>query len=119
MTEQDKQLLLKVLCAMLPYGLECCYHDDIDDRFTLSDLDNSGYANESYPIEDIKPFLRPMESMTEEERGVLWWATYCDDPDITEQSQRHIDWLNAHHFDHCGLIEKGLALPAPEGMYEV
>ena len=29
-----------------------------------------------------------------------------------------IDWLNAHHFDFRGLIEKGLALEAPKGMYE-
>jgi hypothetical protein len=28
------------------------------------------------------------------------------------------DWLNAHHFDYRGLIEKGLALEAPEGMYK-
>ena len=27
------------------------------------------------------------------------------------------DWLNAHHFDYRGLIEKGLAIEAPEGMY--
>ena len=30
-----------------------------------------------------------------------------------------VDWLNSHHFDYRGLIEKGLALPAPEGMYNV
>ena len=27
------------------------------------------------------------------------------------------DWLNKHHFDYRGLIEKGLALKAPKGMY--
>ena len=30
-----------------------------------------------------------------------------------------IGWLNAHHFDYRGLIERGLALEAPEGMYTV
>ncbi len=38
---------------------------------------------------------------------------------ITERVMvRTIDWLNAHHFDYRGLIEKGLALEAPEGMYK-
>jgi hypothetical protein len=31
----------------------------------------------------------------------------------------YIDWLNKHHFDYRGLIEKGLALEAPEGMYSI
>jgi hypothetical protein len=30
-----------------------------------------------------------------------------------------IDWLNAHHFDYRGLIDKGLAIEAPEGMYNL
>ena len=29
-----------------------------------------------------------------------------------------IDWLNAHHFDYRGLIEKGLAIKAPEVIYK-
>ena len=28
------------------------------------------------------------------------------------------DWLLKHHFDYRGLIEKGLALEAPKGIYE-
>ena len=35
-----------------------------------------------------------------------------------ELCEGYIDWLNAHHFDFRGLIEKGLALEAPEGMYK-
>lgn len=30
-----------------------------------------------------------------------------------------INWLNARHFDYRGLIERGLALKAPEGMYNL
>lgn len=37
----------------------------------------------------------------------------------TESSSNLIDWLNTYHFDYRGLIEKGLALEAPEGMYEI
>jgi hypothetical protein len=28
-----------------------------------------------------------------------------------------IDWLNVHHFDYRNLIDKGLAIEAPDGMY--
>ena len=33
--------------------------------------------------------------------------------------QSMFDWLKVHHFDYRGLIEKGLALEAPEGMYKI
>lgn len=36
-----------------------------------------------------------------------------------QDETKMFDWLNAHHFDYRGLIEKGLALEAPEGIYEV
>jgi hypothetical protein len=34
-----------------------------------------------------------------------------------DEISKLIDWLNTHHFDYRGLIDKGLALEAPEGMY--
>ena len=72
-------------------------------------------------INDIKPYLRPMSSMTEEEK-----KEYCNLQDRFLCSSQYpvtdtyelFDWLNAHHFDYRGLIEKGLALEAPEGMYK-
>ena len=72
-------------------------------------------------IRYIKPYLRPMSSMTEEEKkeydefefiSASHFAHGIEAGELTE-------WLNSHHFDYRGLIEKGLALPAPEGMYEV
>ena len=102
MTQEEKQLLLKDLRA----GLSCCvivrrtyYTLDIifDDHWT------------------IKPYLRPMSSMTEEE-----WTEYesmCDSF-RGEEFCELIDWLNEHHFDFRNLIRKGLALEAPEGMYK-
>ena len=58
---------------------------------------------------ECKPYLRPMSSMTEEEEKEYHDARsdYYDDLGT-------YDWLNAHHFDYRGLIEKGLALEAPE-----
>ena len=77
------------------------------------------------PVECVKPYLRPMSSMTEEERNEYFdfrnqelqrvaFAEVGRESAIAEIS----DWLNVHHFDYRGLIEKGLALEAPEGMYK-
>lgn len=68
---------------------------------------------------DIRPYLRPMESMTEDEynkyRGMLVTLPneeYCINTPKSKQ------WLDKNHFDHRGLIEKDLALEAPEDMYK-
>lgn len=79
-------------------------------------------------LDDIQYlYLRPMSSMTEEEEKEYNQLCYnCQEQDsvdynITELDRTQliyvVDWLNAHHFDYRGLIEKGLALEAPEGMY--
>jgi hypothetical protein len=74
-----------------------------------------------------KPYLRPMSSMTEEEKKEFesfgWMVNEFDDnyPWVhigqIENVLLGLDWLNKHHFDYRGLIERGLALEAPEGMY--
>lgn len=130
MKKEDKELLLRDLCARLPYGVQAQVDRHVNPLQILgiSKLHKSTWAwkkgtyivffwNDTKAIENIKPYLRPMDSMTEEEKSELWWTTYCNDPKITEQSQRHIGWLLKNHFDFCDLIPKGLALPAPDGMY--
>ena len=63
-----------------------------------------------------------MPSMTEEERNEFWKVVdnYGSDSNAFDGFELgdDVDWLNAHHFDYRGLIEKGLALEAPEGMYK-
>ena len=76
------------------------------------------------PIEDIKPYLRPMSSMTEEEKAQmkkLWFdnnrVIFLDPKEIRcyrFYDSNVVDWLNAHHFDYRGLIEKGLAIAVTE-----
>lgn len=114
MTEQDKQLLLKDLCARLPYNVVIrCTDNDTDYKCFLT----TGILNEFlYSIEyyDYKPYLRPMFSMTEEEKDE-YYKTF--DWDYSIQGTP-FDWLNKHHFDYRGLIEKSLAIIAPDGMYK-
>ena len=115
MTQEENQLLLKDLCARLSYGI--IYHRNDGANIKLKEIDiNRGYLNYTDDIEkmETKPYLRPMSSMTEKEKDTFQGFIYpaCNDP------VSMIDWLNAHHFDYRGLLEKGLSLEAPEGMYK-
>ena len=75
-----------------------------------------------------RPYLRPMSSMTEEEIREFTSLIFISDSTsygylkecvlFAIYSAKALDWLNTHHFDYHGLIEKGLALEAPEGMYK-
>lgn len=127
MTQEQKELLLKDLCARLPYGVKIKFDSIKETVFTISEL---GYLFGSN--HDIIPYLRPMESMTEEEKKelsiLLNYEFYVDDDfGLVAEDDRHrirlelcedyIDWLNKKGFDYRGLIPMGLALPAKEGMY--
>ena len=74
-------------------------------------------------IEHIHPILRPISSMTEEEQRTL--DSMCNGVEMVSRLSglkmfdKAFDWLNEHHFDYRGLIPMGLALEAPEGMYNL
>ena len=131
MKQEDKELLLKDLCTRLPYGVKIELMPITRSKCTtltpviLCDYfisDNVNYL----------PYLRPMSSMTEEEKDeyssfvLREYDGYLtdDSPDYTgkyylyiDNVDTFIDYLNAHHFDYRELIEKGLALEAPNGIY--
>ena len=131
MNKEDKELLLKDLSARLPYNVkvkvEC---GDIPYGPTvLSKLDikrKVALFDFEVRIENCKPYLRPMSSMTEEEKKELLQISNFDSDvdDICYDSicciertsidiadiANFISWLNAHHFDYRCLIEKGLAI---------
>lgn len=128
MTKEDKELLFKDLCAMLPYHVRVkVWLKDKTTEEGILDLEHNygDVLRDAFyykKIIDIKPYLRPMSSMTEEEKN-----EYCKLQDevlyssgrlVTDNINDMVDWLNAHYFDYRGLIEKGLALEAPEGMYK-
>lgn len=62
--------------------------------------------------EYIKPYLRPMSSMTEEEK--LMYEGLMIGIDNISYMLDVTDWLNSHHFDYRGLIERELAINAIE-----
>ena len=134
MRREDKQLLLKDLCARLPHGVVCyAFQFKIDGNhcecrgkltginngyFYLSDREpvNGGKTyDESYL--EVKPYLRSMSSMTEEEKKEVHYFVESHKLGSCSRSGAISDYLNSIHIDYRGLIEKGLALEAPEGMY--
>lgn len=122
----DKILLLKDLCPRLPYGIKCDHFGKIKTVLgVFNDIIQVGYDISDYEdtcIEDIKPYLRPMSSMTEDEKFTYYHRVHDvgRSVDVIDEDEvaLHMEWLNEHHFDYRGLIGKGLALEAPEGMYE-
>lgn len=113
MTQEDKELLLKDLCARLPYGVII----QIKDWAVLDAELKIGHINR-LQINDVelKPYLFPMSSMTEEQKVIYGDLCYSIIQSLAKNMQSElnelINWLNAHHFDYRGLIEKGLAIDA-------
>ena len=124
MTQEEKQLLLQDLCARLPYRVKCHFkYGSAEDDVTLSCIDNDvarfeygwyGSFHVSIDADYIKPYLRPMSSMTEEEKAVLELCNAFVEPRSIELK---VDLYNKQHLDYRGLIEKGLAIEATKGMY--
>lgn len=130
MTQKEKQILLRDLCTRLPHGVNLhieFYDLQGDGKLASRDVKltagNIGYCFGNSHWVDIKPYLRPMSSMTKEEKAE--YTSYCFEQPFLQKDKTPnlgsvpmcIDWLNAHHFDYRGLIPMGLALEAPEGMY--
>lgn len=126
MTELEKELLFTDLCSRVPYKpmLQIYLEDMNSDGYFNEELEsvdnftgaNSMYANDRW-IENVKVYLRPMSSMTEEEREEerkLWNIVTTTRNDL---HYLYTDFLLSHHLDYRGLIKKGLALEAPEEMY--
>lgn len=136
MTQEEKEILLKDLCTRLPYGVKFALGANtytakgID--LIVTDEGNWEYAittKHSKPIEIkyVKPFLRPMSSMTVEEKKEFetlgWRIDELDNNTPWIHNSYNVfdgvDWLNKKMFDYCGLIPMSLALESPEGMYNI
>lgn len=128
MTEEQKNLLMRDLCARLPYGVKISVEARVE---TLESADMNdyvvGYSSWlASGVEDVKPYLLPLSSITEEQYDELERTTsndYMDHMRITNELREKvefithwplyspdiIDWFNRNHFDYRGLIEMGLA----------
>lgn len=109
MTQEDKELLFKDLCGRLPYGT--IYDIKIGGvTYVKVSLDSFYYGLivknfNNGQLQSIIPYLK--NNMSSEHKGFY-----------LENLNYVIDYYNSNHFDYRGLIERGLAIEAPDGMYE-
>ena len=117
MTQEEKDLLLKDLCARLPYGVKI--NENTQGDFTVIGLtiervfttcETEGCHND-FPIECVKPYLFPLSSMTEEQEKE-YNNLNCYELGCFPHSEEALDYLTKNHFDYRHLIEKGLAIDA-------
>ena len=118
MTQADKELLLKDLCARLPYRVKVKLGDnpnifDLEYRIKFAVMyGDSNKLEDILDITNIKPYLFPLSSVTEEQKKEYQHIIERWMHDSSYSISDITDWLNKNHFDYRGLIEKGLALDA-------
>ena len=131
MDQNDKDLILRDLSARLPYGVHVEISWEYSKTYVHTGLEYYEFPNIDSLLNifwdekciSIKPYLRPMSSITKEEyeelKSISSYYGFAPYEYIDDWCPNYemIDWLNKHHFDYRNLIEKGLALEAPEGMY--
>lgn len=132
MNQEEKDLLIKDLCARLPYGVKCkilgtnetkilasANYDRENTLFDFWEDDRKIQYDYQLYLSEFKPYLFPLSSMTEEQSKELdkidpeFYSLICSNGELyVSMDLRGYDWLNENHFDYRGLIQKGLALDA-------
>ena len=130
MTQEDKELLIKDLCARLPYGVKISVDDKVETVQGINILDTVVEYDSwlSSDIEEVKPYLFPLSNMTEEQYKE--WGDLAGEPldeiltrnakdEIMSTLEHHllvaksstepVNYCYKNHFDINGLIPKGLA----------
>ena len=127
MTQTDKDLLFKDLCARLPYGVivnvkgfDYDYNSKLTQIYKSVGCSIQVTTNMPYDIEQVKPYLFPLSSMTDEDYAIyskIWEDTGktaylegCHHLISTIKAYKAAnDFLLSKHYDINGLIPMGLA----------
>ena len=124
---KTKELLVNALCGYMPHRVMVELKNDKDPYELLGFHCNDKniatiglkfgdmYATQKVHLDEIKPYLRPIESMTKKEERE--YSKFAHFGNTLGDWTKSIDYLKSHHIDYRGLIPMDLALPAPDGMY--
>ena len=142
MTQEDKELLLKDICARLPYGVKAYvknwskldgkYYEDIYDvKSVFPSLNEVHVQSKTGSVDvilgyydyDIKPYLFPLSSMTEEQKQeYAYIVNYISSDDTenwkegefiyVEQFTQLMHFYHINHLDYMCLIPMGPAIDA-------
>ena len=120
MTPEEKDLLLKDLCARSPYGVKVNgvflnYNKDKGKILYEECVKEFNYEHLNR-YETLKPYLFPLSSMTEEQKeeyvSLQQKVIYNGQSLVNLDVMKYIDWCYKHHIDINGLIPIGLAIDA-------
>ena len=131
LTREDKLLLLTDICGRMPFGVVCTdtYLNEtgtlsaIGLNYDMGVLDKDDGEDVSVYIPNCKPYLFPLESMTEEQKNEYYYIVNYISSDDTDnwtegefayvnQTEQLYHFYHRHHLDYRGLIAKDLALDA-------
>ena len=111
MTKEQRELLLKDLCGRLPYGVKVLHENDVFNIDYISSMYEEIHLdivdNYTIDVSEVKPYLFPMSSMTEEQKKEEYEICKYY---LNGYESKLIDFYNKNHLDYRGLIEKGLAI---------
>ena len=115
----NKEKLIRDLCARLPYGVKVLYDNKVFSIDYISSIHEEikldTCDNYTLDVSDVKPYLFPLSSMTEEQKMFLKQQNWCiaiSTSGTVETTVEGIDWLNKNHFDVNNLIPINLAIDA-------
>ena len=123
MIQEDRQILLKDISSRLPYGVRYrrfAWDDEREEECIsakIYSISPDGYVRNCYDdetvyIDDVRPYLFPLSSMTEEQKKEYQYITERWMYDSSYSISDSTDWLNKNHFDYRNLIDKNLAIDA-------
>lgn len=129
LTKEERELLHQDLAGRVPYDIIVNIVDYGDFKLKSVNwweevgLDDG--LTQTYDVQDVRPYLRLLSSMTDEEReefrllgGVISYNPNHNTYSISAFSADAYDWLNKKGFDYRNLIEKGLAIEMTKDMYK-
>jgi hypothetical protein len=111
MTQEDKNLIITDIGSRLPYGVKILVNGKIETVQGINVLNNTVQYGTSLQanIEEVKPCLFPMSSMTKEQKKEYNNLNLYE-PGWFPHLEESLQYLIANKFDYNDLIYKGIAV---------